>query len=537
MTADKKTPVLIGLSFGTLNSTLAIVGKDGRGETIANEDGDRSIPSYYAFTGHGEELAGSQAKVQAMSNPSGTITQFRNLLGKKFDDEVTKHQIDALFMNIIASSKDATLPAYETESWPEDAEEAKKEEHTPQEVAAKYLRKVRETAENFLGHSVDGCVISTPVYFADAEREALLKAVQEAGFGSAYTVHEPVAAALAYDKVAELNAASNGEKLTVKKDKLVVVLDLGGHQFNATVLSSNNGLYTIIASEDDEHLGGEEFDEILMKFVASDFKRKTKMDIGNNRRARAKLQKACEQTKRALTRQDNAPCSVESLFEGQDYHGTVNRMRFESLADSLISRCMSLMRQVLTEAEVKVEDIDEVLLVGGASNMPLFHRATKNVFPSTTIRTDVEPQEATAVGCAVQAGIIVSTPANLDYAAASQNTDVVNAQHLSHPIGLVLGDGKFLPVLPKRAPIPSRRTVSFGVAEGQKEVYLQVSEQKSEKESILLAELVLSDLPADLKTSGATIDVVFTIEKDGVLTVSAKEKTSGNVVKAKISRK
>ncbi|KAI8917818.1 heat shock protein 70 family [Powellomyces hirtus] len=537
MTAEKKSPVLIGLSFGTLNSSVAIIDKEGRGETIANEDGDRSIPSYYAFTGHGEELAGSQAKVQAMSNPVGTITQFRNLLGKKFDDEETKHHSQALFMNIVPSSSDPTLPAYETESWPNpDAEEATLEQHTPQEVAAKYLRKVKETAENFLGDAVEGCVISIPVHFEEVQREALLKAANEAGFSKAYTIHEPVAAALAYDSAA--SKSKSGSSRADKRDKLVLVLDLGGHQFNVTLLSSNNGIYTIVSSLDDERLGGTHFDEILMDSVAQEFKRKTKLDIGNNRRARSKLHKACEQTKRALTRQDNAPCSVESLYEGMDYHGTFPRGRFEMLAEPLYQRLIQVMKNALGEADLKVEDVDEVLLVGGASRMPRFHAVTKNVFSTAAIRTDVEPDEAIANGCAVQANIITSNP-HVDYATVSRKPEITNAGHLSKSLGLALPDGSFLTVLPKRAPVPARRTVSFAVADKQRDLYLAVhqGESATAKDNTLVAELVLADLPDNLKAGEATVDVVFTVELDHTLTVSAKEKTSGKTVKAKIAKK
>ncbi|KAJ3150529.1 70-kilodalton heat shock protein [Geranomyces michiganensis] len=534
MTADNKTPVLIGLSFGTLNSSVAIIDKDGRGETIANEDGDRNIPSYYAFTSHGEELAGSQAKVQAMSNPVGTITQFRNLLGKKFDDEETKHHAQALFMNIVPSSADASLPTYETESFPEGSEEATLVQHTPQEVAAKYLTKVKETAENFLGNAVDGCVVSTPVHFEEVQREALIAAVKEAGFGTVYTIHEPVAAALAYDNAAKTRAGTRAEK----RDKLVLVLDLGGHQFNVSLLTYNNGAYTVVSSLDDERLGGVHFDEVIMDSVQQEFYRKTKLDIGKNRRARSKLHKACEQTKRALSRQDNAPCSVESLYDGVDYHGTFPRARFEMLAEKLYARSVEVMKKALAEADVKVEDVDEVLFVGGASRMPRFRAVAQNVFSTATIRDDVEPDEAIANGCAFQASVITSHP-HVDYATISRKQEVVNAGHLAKTLGLALPDGSFHPVLPKRAPVPARRTVSFAVAPGQKEFYVAVSEGESKvaKENKLIAELVLSDLPDDVEVGKPTIDVIFTVEADHSFSVAVKEKKSGKTVKAKIAKK
>ncbi|KAI9096172.1 heat shock protein 70 family [Phlyctochytrium arcticum] len=537
MTTDPETPVFIGISFGTLYSTVAIIDKDNRGETIANEDGDRNVPSYYAFTGHGEELAGSQAKVQAMSNPTGTVTQFRNLLGKKFEDEEVKHHIEALLTNIVPSPSDPTLPTYETEHYPEDSEDAVKEYHNPQEVSAKYLRKLKETAEYFLGKTVNGVVLSTPVHFEDAQQAALLASARDAGFSEVFTVHEPVAAALAYDSIEARKDEDGPATKSDKKDKLVVVLDLGGHQFNVSILSSNNGLYTVVQSLEDSRLGGVHFDEILMDFVAQEFKRKTKMDIGKNRRARSKLQKACEQTKRALTRQDSAPCSVESLFEGQDYHGSVPRGRFDMLAEPLYKRCVEVIRKALADAEITVDDVDEVLLVGGASRMPRFQVVSKNVFPNAFIRKDIEPDEAIANGCATQAAIILDTPKNFDYKNASVNKTVTDVAHLSKSIGIHLPDGSFKAILPKRIPIPAHRSASFGLAPGQTEVLVTLYEGDSNNvaDNKKLIDVVLSDLPTTVP-AGAAIEVSLTMEKDEVLQVLVKETSSGASVKAKVSQ-
>ncbi|KAJ3277489.1 Hsp70 protein that interacts with Zuo1p, partial [Borealophlyctis nickersoniae] len=342
---ETQGPVYIGISFGTLYSSLALLGKDGRGQTVANEDGDRNIPSYYAFTGH-EELAGSQAKIQAISNPSGTIVQFRNLLGKKFDDEEVQHHSRSLPMNIVALPTDATIPAYEVESWADpDAEEPVREHHTVGEVTTKFFGKMKETAENLLGKSVEGVVISIPPHFEDEQKAALLKCTKDAGFQKAYAIHEPVAAALAFDTAPQFqNIASSS-----KPDRIIAVLDLGGHQFNVSILACNDGVYTILASLDDYKLGGVHFDEILVNWVKQEFKRKTKMDFSDNRRALTKARAACEQTKRALTRQDMAPCSIESLYEGMDFHGSINRGRFEMMAEPLYGRCGELVKATLKE--------------------------------------------------------------------------------------------------------------------------------------------------------------------------------------------
>ncbi|KAJ3045749.1 70-kilodalton heat shock protein [Rhizophlyctis rosea] len=538
MTTDevKPQPTYIGVSFGTLNTSISVVTNDGKGHPIANEDGDRNIPSYFAFTGH-EELAGSQAKVQAMSNPSGTIVQFRNLLGKKFDDEEVQLHSRTLLMNIVPSPADESLPTYEVENWVDpDAEEPTREVHTVTEVTSKYLAKIRETAEAYLGKSVDGVVISIPPHFEDSQKAALISATKQAGFKKAHAIHEPVAAALAFDAAPSRNQQSPAAQ---KSDRLIAVLDLGGHQFNVSILSSSDGVYSILASSDDYALGGVHFDQLIVDFVKQEFKRKTKMDISDNRRAVAKLRAAAEQTKRALTRQDVAPCSVESLYEGIDHHGTINRGRFEMLAEPLYRRCSELVLSTLKEAGVEVGDVDEVLFVGGSSRMPRFQTVMKNLFPGagsrTEIRTDVDPDEAISTGCATQAGIILSTT-NVDYAHATKG--LKESPVLSKSVGVEAAGGAFVKLIGKNVVLPARRTIEFGVSEdGQKEIFLAVYEGEDSlaKNNTLLAEIVLGELPEGLKRGEGKIEVSFTIEVDQAFTVLAREKKGGAHIKTKVA--
>jgi heat shock 70kDa protein 1/2/6/8 len=227
-------------------------------------------------------------------------------------------------MNIVHHPTDSHLPSYEVDVYEsEDAEEPQTHHVTVSQVTTKYLAKLKETAEGYLGKAVSGAVISIPAHFADKSKEALLQSAREAGFQKVYPILEPVAAALAFDKAAAITAASSkaSSKSTTaaKQDKLVLVVDLGGHQFNVTLLSSNNGLYSVIASVDDYKLGGVQFDEVLVSYVADDFKRKNKgsLDMSKNRRALAKARSACEQTKRMLSQKDTAPCSIDSLYEGE----------------------------------------------------------------------------------------------------------------------------------------------------------------------------------------------------------------------------
>ncbi|KAI8835273.1 heat shock protein 70 family [Chytriomyces cf. hyalinus JEL632] len=528
--------VFIGIGFGTLNSTIAIVGKDNNGETIANEDGDRIIPSYVAYTGY-EELVGSQAKIQAMSNQKGTIVQFKSLLGLKFEDEEVQHHSSALAMTITQHPTDSHTPVYEVEEYEsEEAEESTTKHVSVSTVTTTYLAKLKETAEGFLGKTVTGCVVSVPAHFAAKSKQALIKAATDAGFAHVHTIVEPVAAALAFDVNAVVKNTSSE-----KADRMVLVVDLGGHQFNVTLLSANNGLYSVVSSFDDHKLGGVHFDEVLVGYIKDEFKRKTKTDIGNNRRSLAKLRSACEQTKRMLSQKDTAPCSVDSLYDGIDFHGQVIRGRFENLAEPLFQRCADLIRQALKEGGVAAASgVDEVLFVGGSSRIPRFQQVIGGLFPETTkIRTDVEPDEAIGNGAAIQAGIIVAAAADgVDYVAASTNKDVTELAHLNHSVGLETASGAFVKVIPRLTPVPARRAVEFSNAvKGQTEVYLAVYEGEDSvaKKNTLLAEIVVSDLPEGLAVGAAKIDITFLIEKDEVLQVVAKERTEGKALKVKVT--
>ncbi|KAI8612106.1 heat shock protein 70 family, partial [Chytriomyces sp. MP71] len=506
-------------------------------ETIANEDGDRIIPSYVAYTGY-EQIVGSQAKIQAMSNPKGTIVQFKSLLGLRYEDEEVQNHSKILSTTIVAHPDDAHVPAYEVEEYEsEEAEEAQTKHVSVSAVAAAYLAKLKETAEGYLGKTVTGAVVSVPAHFAEKSKAALIAAAREAGLGEVFTIVEPVAAALSFDKTAVIKGTASS-----KTDRMVLVVDLGGHQFNVTLLSANNGIYSVISSFDDYKLGGVHFDQVLVNYIKDEFKRKTKQNIGDNRRANAKLRTACEQTKRMLSQKDTAPCSVDSLYDGIDFHGQVLRGRFENLAEPLFQRCADLIRQALREGGVAdASGIDEVLLVGGSSRIPRFQQVISGLFPeSTEIRTDVEPDEAIGNGAAIQAGIIVQATADgVDYAAAITSKDVIDMPHLNHSIGLETASGAFVKVIPRLTPIPARRAVEFSNAvKGQTEVYLAVYEGENEvaKKNALLAEIVVSDLPEGLAVGAAKVDITFLIEKDEVLQVVAKERTEGKQLKVKVTQ-
>ena len=393
------------------------------------------------------------------------------------------------------------------------------------EVTSKYLGKIKETAEYFLGQKVSGCVISIPAHFEQAQKDALIAATTTAGFHAAYPIHEPVAAALAFEAQDQQTGINN------KNDSLMLVLDLGAHQFNVTLLSRHDGLFTIESSVEESDLGGIAFTELLVGFVAQEFKRKSKVTISDNRRAMQKLRNACERTKRALTRQETAPCSVESLYDGMDYHATINRGRFEMLCDPLYVRCKETVMRVLKENGARPQDVSQVLVIGGASRMPRFEATMKPLFPaSVAFKTNVEPDEAISIGCAEQARII--TECNLDdYDALANDAQVVNADHITKSIGLGVSSDQYVIAIPHGTPIPVQRKFSF--ATSSQEAYFAVYEgndTSSAKKNHLLAEVVLSELNA----SESIVEIVLTIESNCVLNVVASEQTSGQRVTVNI---
>jgi L1 cell adhesion molecule like protein len=375
------------------------------------------------------------------------------------------------------------------------------------------LKKLKETAEYFLSKSVDGCVISIPAHFEQVQKEALLKAAHEAGFAYAYSLHEPVAAVMAF------NSTKNTEE---KPDKQIVVLDLGAEAFNVSVISSHDGLYTIEESIEESNLGGRNFDRVLADLVKEEFKRKTKMDISDNKRAIQKLLNAAEKTKRSLTKQDTAPCYIESLYDGMDFNGMIMRGRFEMLAESLYVRCKDTVKKALKKAGITAQQVDQVLLIGGSSKMPRFQSEMKSLFPDIGegFRADVESDEAIALGCAVQAGILLEEGTDFD-------ENATDAEHLSKAVGILDKNNAFIPVFPVGTPIPVRRQFSIPLAPKQTSVHLVIAEQGAEKASSV-AEVALRDIPSSVVDG--QVEVVIIIEADLAMSVTMTELKSSTKV-------
>ncbi|KAF9585867.1 Hsp70 protein that interacts with Zuo1p [Lunasporangiospora selenospora] len=528
-------PVVIGINFGNTNSSIAVLGSNGHFNVIANADGERQIPSVVGFVGD-EEVSGTQALQQAVRNPKNTLEGFRNLIGKKFEE--IKAPSDATHPDMI--NKDGT-PAYKV---------TYKDQEliiTVPEVVTKQLKHILEEAEAYLGKKVTGAVLAVPTYFTATQREVFVKSATAAGINVLQIIQEPVAAALAY------NFGQNPAKGDAQ-DMTALVLDMGASSFDITVLSVRGGIYTILETAHDVSLGGTSFDNELVSLVAAEFKKKTKVDVTGNKKALLKIKSAAEITKKQLSRNAGAPCSVESVAEGMDYHGTINRLRFELMSSKLFTRCNDLIEKTLEKAE----------LTAGATRMPKFQSRLRDIFPDTTIRVDQESDEAITVGCAAQASLIAGFEKEDIEASVKENITVT--PHTVKPIGVVGAQDEFFTIIPNHTPLPAKRVFEFGqAADGQREVYFALyegeqdplppkkekvekvdvgsdDEEEEEEEELvvkptyhkttLLAEVVLKELPADAKAGSLKIEATVQVDISGKTTITLREKKSGKQVRA-----
>ncbi|KAF9934651.1 Hsp70 protein that interacts with Zuo1p [Linnemannia zychae] len=534
--------VIIGINFGSTNSSIAVLAPNGHFNVIANADGERMIPSVVGFSGD-EEFSGTQALQQAVRNPKNTLEGFRKLIGKKFEE--VKIPSDVTHPDIV--SKDG-VPAYKVNF--------KDQEHifTVPEIVTKQLKHVHDEAEAYLGAKVTGAVLAVPTYFTEKQREILTKSAADAGINVLQFIHEPVAAALAY------NFGQNPTKGDAQ-DKTALILDMGASSFDVTILSVRSGIYTILETAHDESLGGAAFTNELVQVVAQEFKKKTKIDVSNNKKALLKIATAAEITKKQLARSAMAPCSVESVAEGLDYHASINRLRFELASSKLFAKCNELIEHILEKAQIGAGAIDEILLVGGATRMPKFQSRLRDIFPETTMRLDQESDEAIAVGCAAQASLIAGF--DKEDIAASTKEIITVTPHTVKPIGVVGANDEFITIIPNHTPLPAKRVFEFGqAAAGQQEVYFALYEgeqdplppkkEKVEKVDIgsdeeeedelpakptyhkttLLAEVVLKDLPAGAKAGELKIEATVQVGATGKITITLREKKSGKQVRA-----
>jgi molecular chaperone DnaK (HSP70) len=479
--------VAIGISFGNTNSSIAYTtATEGKAEVIANEEGDRQIPSILSYVA-GEEFQGTQAKAQMVRNPRNTIAYFRDFLGKGFKDvdpspcHASAHPVE------VDGGKTVGFVVQEHAAPEVDGEEQKEVEQstlTVSEVSTRHLRRLKQSASDFLGKSVNAAVITVPTDFSDEQKAALSSSAGAAGIEVLQFILEPISALLAYDAKIQQSGES-----TQQQDKIILVADLGGTRSDVAVIASRGGMYSTLSTAHDYELGGSTLDKVLVEYAAKEFlkKHKTAKDPRSNERSLAKLTLEAENVRKALSLGASATFSVESLSDGIDFSLSVNRTRFELLANKVLMSFTRLLEDAVRKADLDILDIDTILLAGGTSHTPKIASNLQSHFPETatiiapsTNSTAVNPSELTPRGAAIQASLVQEfEQADIE---ASTEAVVTVTPHLSHAIGLAIGkEGSedFAVIIEPETPVPVRRTAQIAVKDGG-DVLLRLAEGVSE---------------------------------------------------------
>ncbi|KAF9815690.1 hypothetical protein IEO21_04407 [Rhodonia placenta] len=473
------------------------VQRGGRVEIIANDQGHRITPSWVSFSDE-ERLVGDAAKNAYASNPENTVFDAKRLIGRKYDDpEVKRDQKHWPFKIVSKGDKPVISVKHRGEQ----------RDFTPEEISAMVLGKMKETAESYLGKPVTHAVVTVPAYFNDAQRQATKDAGTIAGLQVLRIINEPTAAAIAYglDK-------KGGESQ-------IIVYDLGGGTFDVSLLSIDDGVFEVLATAGDTHLGGEDFDNRVMDYLIKQYKKKSGTDVTGNLRALGKLKREVEKAKRTLSSQQSTRVEIEAFEGGNDFSETLTRAKFEELNMDLFRKTMKPVEQVLKDANLKKEDIDEIVLVGGSTRIPKVQQLLKEYFGKEPSR-NINPDEAVAYGAAVQGGIL-SGDENLG--------DIVLVDVCPLTLGIETTGGVMTKLIPRNTVIPTRKSQIFSTAaDNQQTVLIQVyeGERSLTKDNNLLGKFELNGIPPAPR-GVPQIEVSFEIDANGIMKISASDKGTG----------
>ena len=490
-----------GCDLGTTYSACGIW-KNGRVEIIANDQGNRTTPSYVAFT-ESERLIGDAAKNQAAMNPLNSIYDAKRLIGRKFSDKLVQDDMKLWPFKVVNDGSDR----------PQIVSTFKDEEKKfyPEEISAMILAKMKETVEAYTGEECKDVVITVPAYFNDQQRQATKDAGAIAGLNVLRIINEPTAAAIAYG----LDNKSN-------KERNILVFDFGGGTFDCTILTLEEGLFEVKATGGDCHLGGEDIDNKLVKHFMDEFKRKHKKDISDNARAVKRLKVACERVKRTLSSSTTATIELDSLYDGIDFASNITRARLDEMCMDLYRYCMNAVDKVLLDSGLSKGEIDDVVLVGGSTRIPKIQSMLSDYFNGKDLCKSVNPDEAVAYGAAVQSAILSG---NKDEAIK----DLLLLDVCPLTIGIETAGNVMTPIIPRNTTIPAKKTQTFSTySDNQPAVTIKIfeGERAMTKDCNLLGEFDLTGIPPAPR-GVPKIEVSLDLDVNGILQVTAIESGTG----------